>query len=525
MYIRTKLRILGLVTLTGLGLILLVTIFGLNAIRDAEETAHRRESYVSDLLEVKASALSTIMLDPTSQETKDIFSAAEKNIDLHGATALKIIKRESIREELAKIIVQWDHYYRESQSLIQLPASDAKTANQKVVPLYNSEFKPFQSALEKFVSERQTEAGQARTKALSVSGNIFWQLIVLIGLIVLVNVFVVLNLAASLQAGLRGIQQKIVLLKQGDLTQRLPGEMKDELGEIATGVNTFIDELQHIVKNTRDSSRMVATAARQLSTAAAQVMNNSNHQGEATTSVAASVEEFTASIDQVSDSATEAEIKAALSGECSRHAGTEVANAVEEIRNIEKVVNEASGQIESLGQQAEEISSIVNAIKDVADQTNLLALNAAIEAARAGEQGRGFAVVADEVRKLAERTTSSAQEITSMIGSIQNQAKTSTSVMRKGNELVTQGVVLAEQAGNSMTQINDSADGVVKAISDISAVLREQKNASATIARNIEQIAQMSEQSSSSVAEVFSAAERLEKLAAELQQEVAKFKA
>jgi methyl-accepting chemotaxis protein len=342
-------------------------------------------------------------------------------------------------------------------------------------------------------------------------------------LIALANVFVVLNLASSLQAGLRGIQQKIILLKQGDLTQRLPADMKDELGEIATGVNTFVDELQHIVKNTRDSANLVASAAQQLSSAAAQVLDSATHQGEATASVAASVEEFSASIDQVSDSSAEAENKAALSGDCSRHAGIEVANAVEEIRHIEKVVNDASNQIESLGNQAQEISSIINAIKEVADQTNLLALNAAIEAARAGEQGRGFAVVADEVRKLAERTATSAQEITSKIGSIQVQAQNSTQVMRKGNELVTQGVVLAEHAGSSMSQINESSSGVVHAISDISAVLREQKKASSEIARNVEQIAQMSEESAGAVSEVFTAAERLEKLAAALQQEVARF--
>jgi methyl-accepting chemotaxis protein len=525
MSIRAKLRILGLVTLIGLGLILIVTIYGLNAIGDAEGTAHRRESYVIDLVEVKASALSTIMLDPVVPETRDVFSAAISNIDQHGAAAVKAIKRDAVREELKKILSMWAHYNQESQSLIQRAVSDAKGANDKLVPLYNSEFKPFQSALEKFVSDRQVEAEDARTKAHAVSERIFWQLVALIGLIAVANVIVVVNLASSVQTGLRGIQQKIILLKQGDLTQRLPADRKDELGEISAGVNTFIHELQDIVKNTRDSSNLVASAAQHLTSAAAHVVENATHQGEATSSVAASIEEFSASIDQVSDSAAEAERKAALSGDSSRHAGVEVANAVAEIRLIEKVVSDASSQIESLGSQAEEISSIINAIKEVADQTNLLALNAAIEAARAGEQGRGFAVVADEVRKLAERTAHSAQEITSKIGSIQAQAKNSTHVMRKGNELVSQGVVLAEHAGDSMNQINESSASVVHAIGDISSVLREQKKASSEISRSVEQIAQMSEKSSGSVSEVFAAAERLEKLAAELQQEVARFKA
>lgn len=140
MSIRTKLRILGFVTLSGLGLILMVTIFGLNAIQEAGDTAHRREAYVIDLLEVKASALSTIMLDPALSETKEVFSAAAQNIELHGAIAVKTIKREAIRDELKSILGQWDRYNKDSQSLIQLGQTDIKTATEKLVPLYNGEF-------------------------------------------------------------------------------------------------------------------------------------------------------------------------------------------------------------------------------------------------------------------------------------------------------------------------------------------------------------------------------------------------
>jgi len=200
-----------------------------------------------------------------------------------------------------------------------------------------------------------------------------------------------------------------------------------------------------------------------------------------------------------------------------------VAAAVEEIEQIEKVVNDASNQIESLSVKAQDIGSIVDAIREVAEQTNLLALNAAIEAARAGEQGRGFAVVADEVRKLAERTAISARDITHRIASIQTEAESSTIVMRKGNELLAQGVGKAEHAGKSMIKIDDSSAAVIKSVSGISLALSEQRVASTEIARNVERIAQMTEQSTAAVSAVSSAAVKLEKLAAELQQEVSHF--
>ncbi len=230
------------------------------------------------------------------------------------------------------------------------------------------------------------------------------------------------------------------------------------------------------------------------------------------------------SLDQVADNASEAEQKAGMSGDIARRGGVEVQSAVDEIRRIEEIVNSASTQIQALGHKAQEISGIVNVIKEVADQTNLLALNAAIEAARAGEAGRGFAVVADEVRKLAERTARSAQEITNMVGSIQGESEIAISIMIKGNELVAIGVKKAEQAGSSMVQINDSSSGVINAVSDISSALREQRIASTDIAKHMEQIAQMTEESGAAVSEVSFAAMNLEKLAEELQQEVAKFK-
>ena len=229
MNIKTKLRTLGALSLVGLGSLLTVTIFGLNSMRDAEDAAHRRQSYVIDLVEIKASALSSIMLDPAQQETRDVFRDAEKNISLHGASALKTIKRENIKAELAAILAKWDRYDQQSQAIIKLAELDPKAANEKLLPLYNSEFKPLQADLEKFVAARQQEAGQARQQATHISDKTFWVIVVLTFLVATAIIVAVFNISSSLKSSLAGIQQKLELLKKGDLTERMPSKNKDEM--------------------------------------------------------------------------------------------------------------------------------------------------------------------------------------------------------------------------------------------------------------------------------------------------------
>jgi len=525
MKLRTKITYLSILTTLGLLAIFFVTISGLGNIENKEDAAHRRQSYVANLLEIKASALSTIMLDPTQQETIDVFSDAEKNITKNGDIAVSVIKRIEVRDELKRILEQWRRYDEASRKIIDLAKNNTKAANDALIPLYNQQFKPFIAALEKFIEVRQAEAAKGIQEAKEVSNQTFWGIVILIALITALNVGVVLFVSASLKRGLAQLSSGLVPLRQGDLTRRLVLDGKDELADIAADINAFVIELQTIVQQTHQRSNQLAIAANRLANTSADLLQSTSTQSDASSTVAASVEEFSVSIDQVAENASNAEFKADEANTLSQTGGKEVAIAVGEILQIETVVVKAAQQMDDLGRQANEIGSIVSVIKEVADQTNLLALNAAIEAARAGEQGRGFAVVADEVRKLAERTTSSAQQITNMVQSIQVSSDAAAKAMQESNDLVGQSASQIRNAGTSMQKINDSSAGVMCSITDISQALKEQRIAGVEIAQHVEKIAQMTDAGRASANEVASAANELASLAEALIQEVAKFRA
>ena len=313
-------------------------------------------------------------------------------------------------------------------------------------------------------------------------------------------------------------------LANGDLTVQVDVTSKDEIGKLQLAMKNTVNKLREMMGSIRSSADSVSNTATQLSVGATQVAEGSRAQSEAASSMAASIEELTVSIDQVTDNAQSAKNASIHSGQISEHGVEVIQKAVAEMGEIETSVKVSSQTIESLEIQSNEISAVVNVIKEIADQTNLLALNAAIEAARAGEQGRGFAVVADEVRKLAERTGKSTQEITTMIANIQSGTKNAVLSMEQCVVRAGGGVGLASQAGDSITEIKTEAALVVQEIGSISDSLREQSMASRDIAKNVERIAQMAEENSAAVQQTADAAHHLEHMAVSLQTNVSYFK-
>jgi len=289
-------------------------------------------------------------------------------------------------------------------------------------------------------------------------------------------------------------------------------------------MKTMRDKLREMVMAIQSSAEQVGQSAQQLAETSGAVAAASAQQSAATSATAAAVEEMTVGIESISNSAHSAKTHSQESSALSQKGGEVIQGAASEMEKIAKSVESSSTIIGSLEQQSHEISTIVNVIKEIADQTNLLALNAAIEAARAGEQGRGFAVVADEVRKLAERTSQSTQQVTLTIEKIQLGTKSAVDSMTTGVHQVRAGTTLANQAGESIKVIQAGAEHVVGVVSDISSALQEQSKASAEIARNVEKIAQMVEENNSSSEQAAAAAHQLQRLAQELSLSVRSFR-
>jgi methyl-accepting chemotaxis protein len=361
----------------------------------------------------------------------------------------------------------------------------------------------------------------------STSVSVRWLVLILAGGGTLLTAIAISLVTREIMRRLGGepadMQAAAHRIAEGDLTVQLKVDSRDQTS-LLSSIAHMQNNLRSTILQSRQAADQVSDAAHSLAASSKHVSQSSNLQSEAASSMAASLEQVSTSISQVAESASRAQQLARETDNLSGDGKNLVQATIGEINKIADTVRSSSNSVKTLGDNSNQISNIANVIKDIADQTNLLALNAAIEAARAGEQGRGFAVVADEVRKLAEKTALSTQEITSMIGRIHEGTISAVQGMEQGQLQIEEGVNRAAKTGDSMTEIQSGAHQVLVAVDDISNALREQSAASEHIAQSVEKVARMSEDNSLAVNEVLQAANQLEHLAVAMKSSVGQFR-
>ncbi|HZX29920.1 MAG TPA: methyl-accepting chemotaxis protein [Rhodocyclaceae bacterium] len=368
------------------------------------------------------------------------------------------------------------------------------------------------------VNTRYLEAKAASGRALSINLLV---LVVAIGVASAMATATARNLLAQLGGEPSYAVEIANRIAKGDLSVQV-AEAKP--GSILAAMGAMRDSLRTTIGKMRTDAEQLSGAAVQLSSAAKSVASSSSQQSASAIDMAAAVEELTSSINTVADNAHGAASITRESGETAKQGAEIIVRAAEEMEKISGSVQAAAGTITELGNQADQISSIVTVINDVADQTNLLALNAAIEAARAGEAGRGFAVVADEVRKLAERTAKSTHDIREMISSIQDRARNAVATMESAVVQVNEGGALAHEANEAIGRISTASAQVAEAVNNISDALHEQGKVTDQLAGNVERIARMSEENSRNSSDSAGSARHLENLAGEMRQAVTRFR-
>ncbi len=317
---------------------------------------------------------------------------------------------------------------------------------------------------------------------------------------------------------------KDIATGDGDLTKRVNLHRNDEIGRLAHWFDTFLENIHGIISDIAGVSREVASAATQIAASNEEMAAGLSNQQEQTQSASAAVEQLNEAAADIARQSADAAHQADSSRANAETGGKVVLDTVNEIKGIAGEVNESAKAVSLLGQKGEEIGGVISVINDIADQTNLLALNAAIEAARAGEHGRGFAVVADEVRKLAERTTQATEEVSQSIREIQEETTRAVERIENGSKRMDKGVELATSAGESLQVIVESSKQLLGQVQTIAAAAEQQSASAAQIGENIQRVTAVSNESAMAAGQASEAAAELSRQSERMRSLVDRFK-
>ncbi|MCW2294559.1 methyl-accepting chemotaxis protein [Pseudomonas sp. BIGb0408] len=460
------------------------------------------------------SAAATQVRDDLQEHSDRFRQAMAENAKLPLAADI----RQAI-DELGPVL---ENYIQSATRIVGQALVDPAAAR-TLMPEFSRSFGELEERNEAISAQIEASVAQTRTDTEAMVRQASWWQWSSLGLACLLILWITRRLLQSVLQPLAKIIHAARTMAQGNLSTTISVDSQDEAGQLQQALAEMQASLRRMIETIRTESEELRKASHNLSETSGEVARGASEQADAATSMAAAMEQMIGNIAQIAEHTRSARDISEHSEHLTKSGGHVILGVVDGMNHIADAVNQSSRTITALGQSSEEINSIIQVIRSIAEQTNLLALNAAIEAARAGEAGRGFAVVADEVRSLAARTAQSTQEITGMIQRIRESTVQAVKSMDSGVSRVNEGVGMAQQANTSINEIRQGVQRSAQMVDEISHTITEQSKASNEVAERVEMISEVAQRNNQAMQELASMLVQMDNSAQAMQASVRRF--